>query len=333
MSRYFAFAITALLLALEATAQRYQLLDNYTEANFFDNFDFISSPDPSHGLVNYAAAHTANNQRLAGFYSDSIYLGADHLNKVGFDGRPSVRVESKKTYNHGLFVGDFSHMPEGCGTWPAFWTYGTNPRWPDAGEIDIIEGVHIQGTNKMTLHTGSGCIMAKEGTLENTLEASLNCNEGMGYIGCRQEGGDMSGYGSGFNDNGGGVYAMEWTSEHIAVWFFPRNSIPPGILDTDSPEIASFGIPTAKFVGEDGCNIDEHFKNHVIVINLTMCGDWAGNVWDQFPTCTAKASTCNDYVMNNPKAFTDAYWLVNSVRTYRKIDETRRSRIFGSVMS
>lgn len=33
-------------------------------------------------------------------------------------------------------------------------------------------------------------------------------------------------YGEGFNQGGGGVYAMEWTSDGISVWFFPRRHIP-----------------------------------------------------------------------------------------------------------
>lgn len=35
-------------------------------------------------------------------------------------------------------------MPEGAGLWPAFWTIGTDPnhrKWPDCGEIDIVEYV------------------------------------------------------------------------------------------------------------------------------------------------------------------------------------------------
>lgn len=35
-------------------------------------------------------------------------------------GRKSVRIESTATYNHGLVITDFSHLPKAqCGTWPA----------------------------------------------------------------------------------------------------------------------------------------------------------------------------------------------------------------------
>lgn len=45
-------------------------------------------------------------------------------------------------------------------------------------------------------------------------------------------------------------------------------------------------------------------------------GDWAGQSWSQDPTCSAKAPTCQEYVQNNPKAFTEAYWKINALKVY-----------------
>lgn len=66
---------------------------------------------------------------------DSVYMGVDTTNvyPLAGPGRPSVRIESKINYNHGLFVLDIAHMPFGCGTWPAFWLVG--PDWPNNGEV------------------------------------------------------------------------------------------------------------------------------------------------------------------------------------------------------
>ena len=47
-------------------------------------------------------------------------MGVDYKNVASGRGRPSVRIETKKSYQHGLFVIDIAHMSGGiCGTWPA----------------------------------------------------------------------------------------------------------------------------------------------------------------------------------------------------------------------
>lgn len=55
-------------------------------------------------------------------------------------GRDSVRITSNDAFGEVVIVLDLTHMPEGCGTWPAFWTLSRKGPWPNGGEIDIIEG-------------------------------------------------------------------------------------------------------------------------------------------------------------------------------------------------
>ena len=55
--------------------------------------------------------------------SDTFIIRADYktvLSPSG-PGRNSVRVQSKKKYTTGVTVVNVRHMPQGCGTWPAFW--------------------------------------------------------------------------------------------------------------------------------------------------------------------------------------------------------------------
>ena len=40
-------------------------------------------------------------------------------------GRQSVRLESKRRYNEGLFIITLSHAPVSCGSWPALWMFGS----------------------------------------------------------------------------------------------------------------------------------------------------------------------------------------------------------------
>ncbi|KAL1604091.1 hypothetical protein SLS60_005683 [Paraconiothyrium brasiliense] len=201
----------------------------------------------------------------------------------------------------------------------SFWMFG--PNWPMQGEIDIIEGVHEQDTNALTLHTSTGCSVGSDTSLFSGSVETQNCDvkaEGQAEnAGCSIKSPDNKSYGAGLNDNGGGVYATEWTSDAISIWFFPRGSVPDGATG-DNPDPSSWGTPTAKWV-KDSCDVDGIFKDLSIIFDTTFCGDWAGNTWSS-SSCASKASTCNDYVQNNPDAFTNAFWTVNALKVYQQGD-------------
>jgi hypothetical protein len=114
-----------------------------------------------------------------------------------------------------------------------------------------------------------------------------------------------SSFGTPFNDIGGGVYATEWTSEYIRIWFFPRDSIPSDI-EAGMPDPSTWGLPQANFQGS--CDIDSHFHDHQIVFDTTFCGDWAGadGVWYNDAVCSAMGKTCKTFVAENPGEFIDA---------------------------
>lgn len=128
-------------------------------------------------------------------------------------------------------------------------------QWPNNGEIDIIEGVNFQAQNAMTLHTNSNCTLM-----------SQDCSGGCGI-----ENGGTPSFGDGFNGHAGGIYALEWTSDVINIFYFARSDIPADAL-SESPNPTGWGNPTASFVGGSGCTIDEHFSDHQIVFDTTFCG-------------------------------------------------------------
>ena len=169
-------------------------------------------------------------------------------------------------------------MPHGCGTWPAYWTVGDN--WPNNGEIDIVEGVNEYTFNQITAHTGAACQLPS--TIASTVGRVVGkqCqtidgnNAGCAFVTDH----DNSTYGHGFNMNGGGVYAHIWDEQSIKVWFFTRQTIPDDI-NKGTPNPDSWGTPYAVFPGGDSCNIAENFKQHNIVFDITLCGDWAGNAY------------------------------------------------------
>lgn len=176
------------------------------------------------------------------------------------------------------------------------------------GEIDVLEGVNDYQTNSITLHTTKGC------TIENTTQSSAdstaadmspfaglmstsNCdvkaegqpkNQGCSIkapssiseahagTGDSSEKIELPSYGAAFNKVGGGIYATEWTSTFISVWFIPRDSATYKEYltgnATDTPEPAKWGTPLARFEGE-GCDFVERFKNLKMIFNIAFCGE------------------------------------------------------------
>lgn len=119
------FIILAAALGKNALAG-YVLEDDYMAADFFDQFTFWDSADPTHGFVEYQSRSNSQNMGLINGTSGNVRMSVDSINNTP-NGRPSVRITSNKSYNYGLIVVDIEHMPGGsCGSWPAFWTVGTS---------------------------------------------------------------------------------------------------------------------------------------------------------------------------------------------------------------
>lgn len=299
--------------AMVLQERAYGLVDVYDAGNFFNEFSFYTGADPTHGYVDYLSQSDASAAGLINNNNNQIYLGVDSWSYEPSNGRASVRVSSNKAYTHGLFVADIQHMPgDLCGIWPAWWLFG--PNWPNSGEIDIIEGVNLGGTDQITLHTSSDCSINIAGSQPGTTLLNSDCNPGNANNGCGVTTTTSNAYGDAFNGVGGGTYVMQWASSGIYVWFFQRGSVPQDILD-DVPVTSNWGLPIVAFNGGSSCDIDSHFANGNIVFDTTFCGDWAGNSWNG--KCATLADTCVDYVAQNGGAFGQGYWLINSVKVYQ----------------
>jgi len=241
--------------------------------------------------------------------------------------RDSVRIHTNMQYNGGLVVLDAVHMPVCCGCWPAFWSVG--PNWPNNGEMDIVEGVDFANQNEMSIHTGNGCTMPIDFGGTGTLAAGTNCYAYVaGNTGCGIINSGPNTYGEGYNSIGGGVHIMIWDNTSggngIKMWFFPRGGIPFDI-STNEPQPDGWGTPQAIWPASP-CNPPQFFKDHVLVFDTTLCGDWAGNVWNQTSpngqtggSCASRTgySTCVDYVREQGDALAEAFWEVQSVKLYQ----------------
>lgn len=297
-------------------APDYKLFETWQGKNFLDYFNFHTGSDPTNGFVTYLDDQAAKDAGLVKFTdSGSIYLGVDHKTKLSPSGpgRDSVRIGTKKYYGESLIVADIAHMPgAACGTWPAFWSTGQN--WPGDGEIDIIEGVNLQDHNEIVMHTAGTCSITDEG-MTGAVNAT-GCGEDLGTVGCVIEGHEGS-YGTSFNKQGGGVYAMEWTPKYLKIWFFPRHSIPDSI-SKGKPDVTEFGMPMA--LVQDECDVAKSFKAQSFVFDVTFCGDWAGGVFSESgcPLSSPDSfQSCTDYVANHPAAFKETYWEINYIKMYQ----------------
>ncbi|CAG7853791.1 Probable glycosidase C21B10.07 [Serendipita indica DSM 11827] len=330
-------------------AHRYALKDEIVGEKFFHSFRHESIPDPTHGRVEYVDDRTARQLNLSYATEDHFIMRADHSTRLDSwsTGRKSVRILSNDAYSHGtVLVADIEHMPTGCGTWPAFWTVG-DTNWPYKGEIDILEGVNDVSPNMVSLHTSEGCKQPSQRAQKGS-SVNRDCNAFVNYnSGCNSKVNNQFSYGPSFNAMGGGWYALERTRKEIKVWFWPRNdaTVPAEVAsryhhsrgliqapivgdiplgghhhhpDTIHIDTSTWGVPDALFV-DDQCDIPSHFKEHHIVINLTFCGDWAG----EFFTYRGSGcpGSCVDYVNSNPEAFKDAYWDIRGIRVFAKPEE------------
>lgn len=304
-------------LASSATASpSYSLVENWHGKNFLDFFNFYTGDDPTNGFVNYVDQNSAESSGLVKTLdSGSVYIGVDHEKSISASakGRDSVRIGSKKYYDQSLVIADIAHMPGSvCGSWPAFWSVGKE--WPGDGEIDIIEGVNLQDHNEIVMHTAGTCSITDSG-MSGSVNAT-GCGEDLGTVGCVIEG-EQGSYGTSFNKQGGGVYAMEWTEEHVKIWFFPRAKIPKSITSGD-PDVSQFGTPMA--LVQDGCDVANSFKSQSFVFDVTFCGDWAGGVFGESGcpmTSSDSFQSCHNYVASHPAAFKETYWEINSVKIYQ----------------
>ncbi|KAG2015586.1 glycosyl hydrolase family 16 [Coprinopsis cinerea AmutBmut pab1-1] len=272
-------------------------------------------------MYRYVAREEAYQNRLA-YVADNgnVILKADDTNQLPFgENRTSVRVNTVKDYSGGLFILDLDRAPWGCGIWPAWWSTAVGTGWPALGEIDIIEGVHDNQHNEMAWHTAEGCLLDTEEDFTGNVSIkhngpATNCwahLPGSNNVGCSITESSRSFFGPYFESQGGGVFAMKWDENGIAIWSFYRAAIPQDITN-GTPNPSSWYKPSA-LLGPKKCDIEKYFRNHTIILNITFCGDWAGNTYE----AAGCPGSCRERLMN-PANFVNATWSIRSLKVYRK---------------
>lgn len=307
--------------------------------DFFSRWDFWTEKDPTKGFVDYVSKDVADSEGLTSLSARGVYMGVDMVSQSGAEGRRSVRLHSRETYNSGLFIIRIEHAPAGCGLWPAFWMYGedaTHP-WPTWGEYDIIESIHTAGQVMTTLHT-SGAECSQSGlvggqdfigswvmTGEENSRPADNCDIHAPHQaenqGCSQLGPDAS-IGPAFNEGGGGTFAADWDPDagHIRTWFF-RPGAEPSDLAEGAPNPDAWDVPYSYFsLSPDKCG-PGHFANMRLIFDTTFCGDLGAPFFSAMCPEEAKTATCEQFVAQHPERMSEAYWLISSLDVYHKESE------------
>ncbi|RDB28980.1 putative glycosidase C21B10.07 [Hypsizygus marmoreus] len=301
----------------------WKLTQSHEGNSFYDGWDFFTGSDPTHGIVQFLDQNAARANGLLDVNGAGNAIMRVETTPNVANTRKSVRITTQSSFNGGLITMDAVHMPTGCGVWPAFWTNG--PNWPSGGEIDIVEGVHDYTHNQATIHTDGGCRLSTNNLqISGTVIGGTNCAAlTTGNQGCGIRAPTSNSFGAGFNANGGGTYAMQWDSSGIAVYFFPRGSQPADIT-AEVPRPETWGAAQARWPA-DGCDPFKFFNNHHAIFDTTLCGDWAGGVWNsagipgQEESCAQRTgfSTCDAFVRANGASMSEAYWEVKSVKIYQ----------------
>ncbi|EGX95212.1 GPI anchored endo-1,3(4)-beta-glucanase, putative [Cordyceps militaris CM01] len=350
MSSLVSCALAVLAIAGQAAGRSYALSKTYDASNFFDEFDFQTTgtitdqPDDNWSWVTYQTKTNAINKGLAAVKNGEVYLGVDYTNQlpaqVKGPGRPTLRVQSKSAFKHGLVITRFSHMPQPvCGAWSGYWTVGTG-EWPTAGEIDLYEGWHLAPANKVALHVGPSSAIGKCVLDQSSQTAQVltgNCDnsfqDGVHQFlnqGCQSEEIQNGIWGS----SQGGIQALEWTSDFIKVYTWPIGAAPSNI-GADKPDTSSWGTPSVQ-LKKPSCDTETAFSDQKLLFTLPFCGNPPGNpqFWSALaadgksgPTCetVTGAPTCIDYVAENPQAFKNFFFQIKDIRIFTEVVQDQLS--------
>ncbi|KAI0635303.1 concanavalin A-like lectin/glucanase domain-containing protein [Trametes polyzona] len=307
--RSFVFATS---MAMVGSSMGYDLVRDYSGQHFFDGWDFYGYWDNlTLSQVWWVNETRATAEHLA-YVNDAgrAIIRVDNTTTLPPDmpNRDTIRITTKDFYDYGsLWVFDATHMPYGCSVWPAFWTKG--PNWPYDGEIDIVEGINLMSDNQMAVHTTQGC-KTDNSIVQTGKIGTTDCSQGSG---CTVHETKPNSFGANFANNGGGVWATQYDVAGVFIWYWPRAEVPPELTsNASSIDISKWGTPSAAFPVTPACNVTQFFTPQQLVIDIALCGDWAGVESIYKSQCPG---TCNVTGPGSP-AYDNAWFEINYVRAY-----------------
>jgi hypothetical protein len=330
---------------------------------------------------NSATISTSSSTTTTQSSSPSVLYLTSQPDKIDHYGRETVLLQSHNTYHRGLFVVDVQHVPTGCGVGHSIALRSTNA--PSLGTIVLTSSRNRQNTTSMTLLTQKKCDMyhhvsssQRTGSWERvtgiadpmtgeidslTNVPADNCQRDASHQrpnqGCVTVN-DQQVNGKEFNQQGGGVYVLEWDpiNGYIQAWVFDRSKIPDDLqqsmnsatqlqqqrqqgnkdntlvqIDPISWNVLPYAYYPMGDANNPQCPTSNFGTKLQLEFRMDFCNANVGRTFaDECPHLyqqhlvrneTFSMFSCNVYVNSNPVLFQDdAYWKIRGVYIYQRGD-------------
>lgn len=184
--------------------------------------------------------------------------------------------------------------------------------WPSSGELDIIENINGQKLIYNTLHTCPQ-MCDSEWNDDGKIINCANAKAGDPNSGCSGEAYEI--------DSPQGTFACLWEKDRIKFYYWTADEdvrYEGGPLSADpNPDLWSGKNLKNKvqlLETDNSCNNASHgdwqckscegsnhclFRNMKMIFNITLCGSWAGNLFDETPNAL---NNCKEFIFGEGKS-------------------------------
>jgi len=287
--------------------------------SFFKGWDFLPDGNegddggPSHFVKSLIEARRHKVVELSKRKS-ILRAGSPSLEKRGK--RMTARMRTKKSFKHFVVAMKYSHVPWGCGIWPAFYTKGVG-EGVSGGEMHIME--HVNDAKSFTrFRTSANCTLKtrevnrfKEMTDLNfrsesqsqydcSVEECENCTTSTRSLGCAPNVLPLR-TSLQWAENPG-VIAMQRTKDYAKIFFIPHDEIPHDLQrNAPKPETwEEWMIAYYPFAYSDDCpDADGIMSAQQIYLSIQFCGSWASKVWGDSTLCPHVGAVYNASASRN----------------------------------
>lgn len=249
---------------------------------FFDDWQFLTTSE-THGAEWYLNKSEA--------FRNGVVLADDHsaILRVGNQQMPfkrhSVMIHSAQAWRPDrgfMVVMKYRHVPFGAGIWPAFWLMNSDYLWPGGGELDILEYAN-DDPSKVTFHTNKNCSLHNKSIskcmrgadVDNDIVGDCYTNYTSNKLGCKPP--QIRRNGKWFAENPGAI-ATAWDASGVYVFHIPEQEIPLD-LESNAPNPTTWERWMIAYLPFDPDSCFDVAKPQEIVLNIALCGDWAGGAW------------------------------------------------------